>query len=561
MRPDGGASREAVTHSIATAVFAVYVGCYALLFIISPNLGMTDDFTFLRTLQAAKPMLYYASDFPYYDVYAIGRFNPLASLVYNLPLLFRAAPTPVWYYAIHAFQFVVLAFLLVRILQQYEPSRRRIYLYIVLLTLLTGFTYSWFRMQLTEREVVFFSAGFLYCYMRYRTSFKPMWLVLAFIAATYAIFCKETGFILFGAYAFTYLAFSWLEKDCNVTLMRFHLALLGSALGYLVLYCALVLPYADVFAYGKGELPPYEVLTKNVLNYLFVSDPIIILLLLPLAVSRLYSLFVHHKPAEPFYDSLLLGASLFVAAYFVLNLSGVYYFQPAYIMAIPPLFHFLRERIARKPWRQLAITAGALMVLNTIPTGVHYLTYYKYAPSNFNAAMDFLVAEISRQSTDRRVNIFLEGVNRGTGKFTYFIVSEFLLSKGLTADKFDLKSNVESDVHQEGYFPFLEKIPTPFTVFQEKSLQAVARGDYLVVSAQSTDPQKTLDNAGYLATMESEYELVFKTDSPLAIPLINLKSLGRYLISIGAKPGDRLLRVSRHRPALELPDYYIFVRK
>jgi len=552
-----------MTHLIATAVFAVYVGCYVLLLTISPNLGMTDDFIFLRTLQTGKPLLYLASDFPYYDVYAIGRFTPVSWMVYNLPLVFRVAPSPVWYYAIHAVQFVVLAFLLVRILQQYVSNRGHIYLCFVLLTLTPGFTYSWFRLQLSERDVVFFLAAFLFCYMRYRASFKPIWLVLAGIASTLAIYCKEIAFILIGTYAAAYLALSWREGEWgrNVTLTRFHLALLGSTLVYLVLYCVLILPHADVLNYGKGDLPPYEVLTKNLLNYLFVSDPIIMLLMLPLTISRLYSLFVRSKPAEPFYDSLLAGASLFVAAYFVLNLSSVYYFQPAYIMAIPPLFHFFSERIAQKPWRQVAITVGALMVLNTIPTGVHYLTYYKYSPNNFNSAMDFLVAEINQQSPDRRVNIFLDGVNGGTGKFTYFLVSEFLLSKGLTANQFDLKSNIESDVHQERYFPFLEKIPTPYTVFQKGPLPEVARGDYLVVSALSADHQKMPDNADYLATLESEYEQVFQTKSPLAFPLINLKSLGRYLISIGAQPGDRLLRISRHRPSTESPNYYIYVRK
>ncbi|MEK7679880.1 MAG: hypothetical protein AAB356_06790, partial [Deltaproteobacteria bacterium] len=236
-------------------------------------------------------------------------------------------------------------------------------------------------------------------------------------------------------------------------------------------------------------------------------------------------------------------------------------FQPVYVLAIPPLFYFLKEKIGLKPWRYASIAAATLVVLNSVPTGLHYLTYYKYAPTNFNATMDSLVRDIKTRFPDRRANIFIDGVDRGSGKFTYFIFSEFLLRKGLTASEFDLRSNIESNILNEGYFPFLEKIPVPFTVFEKGPLPIMAKGDYLIISAHSTDASRTPDNAEYLKSLEKNFDLLFKTDSPFAFPLVNLKSVGRYLISIGASPGERLFRISRHKPSPELPDYYLFIRK
>lgn len=69
------------------------------------------------------------------------------------------------------------------------------------------------------------------------------------------------------------------------------------------------------------------------------------------------------------------------------------------------------------------------------------------------------------------------------------------------------------------------------------------------------------DNIEYLKALEKDYELLFSTQSRFAVPLVNLKEIGRYLISIGAQPGERLLGISRHNPSPQIPDYYVFIRK
>ena len=130
--------------------FGFFVMGYALILLIGPALGPTDDFIFLKTLQVGKPILYYSANFPYYYYNAIlgGRFVPLAAMEYNLVGLLSKSPSAILYYLIHAIQFVVLMILLIKILKQFTSNKFLIYLTPILISLTPGFTMSWFRLQL-----------------------------------------------------------------------------------------------------------------------------------------------------------------------------------------------------------------------------------------------------------------------------------------------------------------------------------------------------------------------------------------------------------------------------
>ncbi len=547
--------------NIFTVLFAIYVSCYVLILVIPPyGIGVIDDFPMLRTLAVGKPILYYSKDFPYWDFIEMGRFFPAAMMEYNALLLITDRPTPTLYYIVHAVQFVALIFFLTRILKNYTSNKWLVYFVILVMTLMASFTYSWFRLQMTERNIALALATFLFCYLSYQKNRRPVWLALAFIAANIAIYYKEMPSILIGTYAVSHLILSVWNKEADIRIRIFNIALLVSALIYLALYVTLVLPHGGAATYGKGDLPVLEVLAKNFLNYLFVVDPIIILIVLPLTFWRIYGVFVHKDVAQPFHDSLLAGASMYVIGHFVLNVYAEYYFHPVYIFALPSVFHFLAEKWKQRPWKYVSILAGILLVVNTIPTGLHYLTYLKYAPENLNASVDFLVKDIGERSPDRRANIFLDGVGRTTGKWIYFVFSEHLLYRGLTAKDFDLRSDTGEEF-SDTYFPYLGRIPTPYTVFEKGPLPAISKGDYLIVSLFSLDRNKMPDNTEYLKALEKDYELLFRTQSRFAVPLVNLKEIGRYLISIGAQPGERLLGISRHKPSPQIPDYYVFIRK
>ncbi len=544
-----------------TYVFWALVFIYAAVFLIHPSFAPTDDFVFVKTLQAGKPILYYAGDFPYYDTAKIGRFTPLAAMEYNLALLFTSKPSPIWYYAIHAAQFLITILALVSVLSRFTARRGWIYLAVGLFVLTPGFAYSWFRMQLNERDLVFALALYLWAYFAYLDQPTFRWrLAAAWVAANLVIYYKETGFIIIGAMSFFYWLIALKEKRKDKTLMYFHAACLLSALAYVVIYAVYILPMGGVYSYAQAD--DYALrLVKNILNYTFVFDPVIMLLVFPLAGYRAYRVLFRRDAPNSVHDPLLAAAVAFVCAYFVLNLSGMYYFQPAYVLALPPLFFYLPRLIKKISWRAVVVACAALMVLNALPVGLHYIAYYKYLPYNFERAVAFVKRDIEIKHADFPPSVFLDGVNRGTGKFMYFIYSEFFRLHGLRDDEYDMKSNVETDIEKEGYFPFLEKVPTPFTVFKTGPLPQTQKGDYLILSSQSTDSQKSPENAAYIEWLKKDYDLVFATESRLAFPLVNLKNIGRYLLSLGAKPGERFLTISRHKPALESPDYYVFVKK
>lgn len=541
----------------------LFVFIYAGIFLISPNLAPNDDFIFLRTLQSGNPILYYSDSFPYYDAMKIGRFTPLAAMEYNFGLLLSSLPNAFHYYLAHAVQFFILTYLLYLVLQEKTKNQKMIIILIILFTLTPGFTYSWFRLQLTEKNVVFFLVIFLFAFFSYQKNRRSVWLVVGLIAANGVIYYKETGFVIFLILSFSYLVLGW--KTSTIPLRIFFGSLLLSALTYVALYIFLVLPYGGAFVYGKGTLPPFEVFIKNLLNFLFVSDPFIFLIVFPLAVWRFYGLLIKKQQPIPFQDALLLSGIGFASCYFVLNLWSVYYLQPVYILScLPVLFYVPNLYKASRVWKGLVGLTVVLVVLNSVPTGIHYLTFYKYLPVNFNHTVEFLVKNIrdnGSPQTPQKKTIFLDGVNRGSGKWFYFIISEFLRHKGLSEREFDLKSNVESENLNPDPFPLLGKIPTPFTVFERGPLPKVEKGDYLVLTPLSADPRKSINNKDYLKELKEQFDLVFETQSPLAFPLINLKVLGRYILSLGAQPGDRLLSISRHEPSFEMPDFQVYVRK
>ena len=239
--------------------------------------------------------------------------------------------------------------------------------------------------------------------------------------------------------------------------------------------------------------------------------------------------------------------------------------QPVYILSVlPALFYVPQLYRESRVWKGLVGLTVFLVVLNSVPTGIHYLTFYKNLPVNFNQTVEFLVKDIQEDNLKegpKSRTIFLDGVNRGSGKWFYFIVSEFLRHNGLSESEFDLKSDIESENLNPGPFPLLGKIPTPFTVFQKGPLPQMEEGDYLVLTPLSTDPQKSINNDNYLKELQGQFDLAFETKSKFVFPLINLKVLGRYFLSLGAQPGEGFLSISRHRPSFNTPDFKVYVRK
>ena len=531
--------------------FAIFIGVYALVLLINPQLGPTDDFIFLRTLQADKPLLYYSQDFPYYDAVKLGRFTPLAGMEYNLFGLLSKSPSPLWYFFFHTIQFIIFAVLIVKLIRKFTSDKLLIYGIPILLFLTPGFTISWFRMQMNERNVIFFLAAFFLCYLAYLDKRKIIYFISAILFANFAIYYKETAFIAIGAFAFFHFVFSRKISDKRVKILDGSLAL--SSFLYAAIYYFYVYLHRGSNVYGGTNFNLLAFI-KNFLNYGFFSDPIIILVLLPLTVWRIYKLFVRKQEAHPILDSMMITGSVYASAFFILNMYGPYYLLPVYLFAIPTIIYFFSQNEQKNIiLKGLLLASGFVLLFNTIPSGIYYLTYYKYLPINFNKTLDFLIQDINFKYLSGQANIFMDGVGRGNGRGAYFVLAEFLQYKGLTANRFDLKSNSENETH----FSLISKIPVPFTVFQNDKPDEIKSGDYLIVSPQNS---KNV-NEEYLQSLSNNYELAFRTKSALAFPNINLKALAKYFLLKRMSEGQKSSDIIINKNLTEWPDYYVFVKK
>lgn len=536
-----------------TAFFVFFIAVYAIVILISPALGPTDDFIFLRTLQSGKPILYYGADFPYYDTAGLGRFTPLGAMEYNFFGLFSDSPSPFWYFFFHAVQFVIFIVLFLKLLGKVSSSKLLNYLITLLLIFLPAFTIPFFRLQMSERNVIFFFAAFLLCYLAYLKNQKTTYLILSLLFVNLAIYYKETAFIVVGAFAFSELLLFW--KKTELKTKFFNALLFLSSLLYLAAYYFYVYPKLGESTYLSGIYNKYLVLAKNVFNYAFFSDPIIILLLLPLTAWRLYKVFIKREEPRPFYDSLLAGGSMYALAFFTLNIYSPYYLLPAYIFAIPAIIYFFQLPETKTIlWKSALFLTALILVFNTIPTGFHYLTYYKYLPVNFNKTLNFLIQDINFQHSNERANVFLDGVDRGTGRGTYFVLADFLLYKGLPEERFDLKSNVLT----ENASPLVSKIQLPFTIFRSDEPDEIKSGDYLIVLPQSA---KINPSRNYVESLKKDYDLVFQTKSPFAFPNINLKTLVKEFLSKRMSQSQKSEGVLINENLMNWPNYYVFVRK
>lgn len=543
--------------------FAIFVAGYALLIVIKPNLGPENDFMFLRTLQAGKPLFEYKPNFLYYNLIKDGRFMPLGTIEYNLVGFFSKSPSPFWYNFIRAVQYILFAVLFVKILSKFTSNKFLIYITPVFLSLTPGIILPWLsNLDFNERSLMLYFTIFLFFYLQYLEKPKLYYLIFGVISANLALYSKENAFLALGAFAFFHLLFSRKDNKAKI----FDGVVLLSSISYALIYFFYVfLPYKGLLIWNSTNVtPPFTTFIKGIFNSVFFIDPIMMLIVLPLIGWRLYRILIKREGPEVIYDSLLFAVPMFLIPLFVMNLFfDFHYFIPMYIFAILPLFYFIPKIWNGKLiWKILAFTIGFLIFFNILPLSLYYLTYSKYLPINFNKTLDFMVNEVKSKSP-KRPSIFLDGMDRCGAKMTYFIYSEFLLYKGLTAEQFDLKAGRE-ETPDCFSLPDTKISADKFTVFHKGSLPKISKGDYLIVLPISEDDTKNSSNDVYLNGLSKDYDLIFKTESPLAFPMLNLKEIIRYflLIAIGPSSGQKLFGIINIRPPImRWPDYYVFIKR
>lgn len=528
------------------ASFAFFVAIFIGILLWSPKLAPTDDFIFLDTLQKGKPILYYTDSFPYYNSIELGRFTPLVAMEYNIFGLFSSSPDPFWYFLYHALQASIFALLFVWLLKKFTHNYKLIYGITTILMLSPGFVITMLRLQLNERNLIFFMTLFVLLFLAYLKRQKTNIAVWIVLVANIIIYYKETAFLAIGVFAFTRLIFFW--KISNKKTRNLDSLLLLSSLTYLALYFFIVYLHSNLLYLGTSPISLLDYL-KRFINYAFFTDALIYLILLPIFIIRLYDVFIKKREPKPLMDPLIAGSIAYSVVYLAIGY-GPYYLLPAYAFAIPAIFMYFRGQNKIVIWWKASFVVVAFtIVVNILPSGVHYFTYHKYLMWNFNNTVDSLVDDISWKYSDKRANIFLYGTGRGNGKGAYDVLGDFLVYRGLRTSQFDLKSDVEAPPGPL----YVGKTVPPFSIFLSAKAYAIKSGDYLIVPPQS----KELVTKNTLDELEKSYDLLFSTKSKLFFPNINLKSLIKYTI---IKDGLLDKGLIENENSFASPNYYVFVK-
>lgn len=346
------------------------------LLLTAPALGPNDDYAFLSTLESGKPLPFYGRNFPFYDDARLGRFDPIVGQEYNLVAPLSARPAAL--YLVNAVQLIIFTVLLLRILGEATGDGRLIAGAAALVLLSPGLTNAWFRLELGERGAAFFLTIFLAAHLWLGRTGSVLAAGLALASASIALYYKEPVFLALGTFAAVHLALTSPRAASRVKIVDG--LVIVSALGFLVTYYLRVYQYRGAWLYSSSIYPWLVVSVKNVLNYALFSDPVAVLLAFPLAAVRLYAILARRAAAHPLFDPMLLAGCAYASVFFALNIYGPYYFLPVYVFVLPPLVYFLftPRFVAGTGWKILAGCAAVVLVLDTVPSGVHYLAYNKY---------------------------------------------------------------------------------------------------------------------------------------------------------------------------------------
>lgn len=543
---------------------------YFILMLIGAELGPRDEYNFLPTLQSGLSLpSMFDERYPYTDINALGRFMPMAMQEFNL--VGYLSNEPFWYFFAIGIELVVFIMIFNVYIKEYVTDKFVRYLALIAVLLSPGFVTAFFEIPSQERQVVVLLLAFLLCYTAFIRNRQPIAFFASLLFANLAIYYKEPVFAAIAAFAFSHMILTWRER--NLWSKVLDGLLIACAAVFLALYVILVIPKQGV-SYIYSTENPLIVLVRNVANYAFFSDPIPLLLLCPLAGWRMYVLIKGKAAPHPIMDPLGFAGAAYVGVYLVLNIYGPYFLFPAWIMAIPPLLYFyLQSRPVKVFWRAAFFITVLVFVVNTLPFSAYVLTYDKYLPVNFNRTADFLVADIKHRYPGKRANIFLDSIDRDGGRATYFILGEYLKFKGLTIGDFDMRSvdkyetsrpsqlkpspfdrqeDIDRIVEHYGY----QNRQFPYTLMQPGGVSEIKKGDYLVVTPENPN---NIDNE-YIAALEGEYDLLFATKSPFAIPSMNAKAVVKMLVAslLGKEESTRFMHT---RNIMKWPDYYVLIKK
>lgn len=513
------------SYRLAKILFIFFLIIYVGLLLADAKFGPIDDYNFFDTIQVGNflPLSRFAS--------LRGRFYPLNGWEYNW--VTRILPAqPISYYLLNSTELLVFVTAFYWLLKRITANQIAIFITLSLVLTTNNFFHAFFRLLVPERSSVFWFAIFLWAFLSFVEDKKRWSFGLSFIAANFALYYKEPGFLMLGTFSLCHLLLSWKHSRLSVKILDG--LLLISCATFLVAYFLVVKqqPAGPNYAAMLGAKKFLEVLQYNT-NH----DPILSLCFVPALLLRSFQLVIQKKPIHPIYDSMFCGAVVYVISFFYLSIYSFWYLVPTYIFAIPALYFYISQ-LKNEKYLSLGIVAIVVAVAalfyrtfvtpydefsfifpNTLPN----LNRLRLVPINYDKVLDFLVSDIRKHHKGEKANIFLNA-NRNSGYEAYNSLASYLKYKGLDKDQFDLLSDT---MPNNVYNLSTVEPESPYTVFNNPEASHIRSRDYLIilptafygsVSEMRTDAfGKTSPGACSLTTTKN-YDLLFHTETPWAFP-------------------------------------------
>ena len=508
----------------------VAIYAFAIIYKAPAPLMSGDDIGFFMDLREGRAV-WHGFNLDY------GRFFPLAGWNLNVVALFSTSPLA--FMAFNAICFTITALCYYALACSFNVAKSLVLFSFVLLALSVGYVKIITQITFPEMTQIMLLMLFLLCVRKillYSTSdsakdskhsniYIYIYAILAIILANGVIYLKEVSFILISGFGFFHLLFSYLNhrffqlQKIPAKIIIFDCVLMFSGIVFLTLYFYLTLNATHSYTKLENVFSPTRTFIVAILATPFIS--IVTPLML---VYRIYVLFKEKSPLKPFSDSLLVVSFGYFCAFLVLGMGSFHYFMPASFLCCLYMLVFLRdygERLYKKIAFKLVVAlVGFIMLFNAIPQGLHYFTLNKTQMRNMEQSMAFLADYIAKNpNTTLYFDGFCRGRDRCYGYLQYSTIFE-ILPRIYNARHFDIKSSEPNGVN------FTIDSKAKFSFFSSDEVSVPQSGDLLIVSFMS---DKAISKQ-YLQNLQSDNELLFKSDNFGYFPSYNLMSLGAYIL-------------------------------
>jgi hypothetical protein len=436
--------------------------------ILSINgLGPIDDHQFIRTIFQGKSFGTYISP-------ELGRFLPLTSQEYVLAArIFE--PSPHLFFVISAMKALVCGVLLLRCLILTGASNWTIAILWGVGIFSIGFANAAFRLQVAEINLLVLVLLFLWITLVSATATQPLSKKQNIVVAS-GVAAIAVGFLYKELFFIFALAFGGAEllrcyrQEQSVPRQIWALLILGACyIGFYGLWR---------FFYTTGSYASFHSnATSDIILFFIDNDPFIIFVVLPLTAYRM-SFIVRDANEHSVYDSFLLAAMAYTAAYLLLRIYSPYYLLPAYAFAICGVSGILASQSAIKI-KAFVLFLSALFGLNTLPTAVSDMHALKSIANNHYRFVQSLAEWLllNPMPNSERRNLILAGVSRGNGVEILVSLDTFLVSLGVPESSFSLKATEPDNAPNITAF-YREQQPS---IFRGDDIESTAKTDDLVI--------------------------------------------------------------------------------